>query len=85
VGGRPHPSDGAAPSPSNTSSSSLELGEVLPEYHVSLHHHAVVLLEVSINFSSLLAGSRRRRRLRVARVLNAEVLSIQHLVGSSAI
>jgi len=49
----------------------------LSEFHVFLHHHAVVLLEVSINFSSLLAGSRRRRRPGAARVLNAEAPSVR--------
>ena len=56
------------------------LGEALPENHKLLHHHAVVLLEFSLNLSSPLAGSRRRRRPRAIRVLNAEVLSVRHLV-----
>ena len=57
---------------SNTSSSSIALGEALPENHELHHHHAVVLPEFSLNFSSPLAGSRRRRRPRAVRVLNAE-------------
>ena len=62
------------PSPlSNTSSSSssVVLGEALPENY-KLHHHAVVLPEFFPNFSFPLAGSRRGRRPRAARVLNAE-------------
>ena len=63
----------AQPSPSsNTSSSSVVLGEALLENHELHHHHAVVLSEFSLNFSSPLAGSRRRRRPRAVRVLNAE-------------
>ena len=63
----------AQPSPfSNTSSSSVVLGEALPENHELHCHHVVVLLEFSLNFSSPLAGSRRRRRSRAVRVLNAE-------------
>ena len=69
--GQSHPFPGAAPPSSNSSFSSVELGEALQEYH-KLHHHAVVLLEFSLNFSSPLAGSRRRRRPRVVSVLNAE-------------
>ena len=64
---------GAALPLSNATSSSVVLGEALPE-NCKLHHHAVVLLELSLNFSSPLAGSRRRRRPRVVRVLNAEAL-----------
>ena len=56
---------------SNSTSSSVVLGEALPE-NCKLHHHAVVLPELSLNFSSPLAGSRRRRRPRVVRVLNTE-------------
>src|SRR4051812_30070253 len=68
----------AQPSPSsNTSSSSVVLGEALPENHELHHHHAVVLSEFSLNFSSPLAGSRRRRP-RAVRVLNAEVSSVRH-------
>ena len=52
----------------------LALGEALPENHELHHHHAVVLSEFSVNFSSPLAGSRRRRRPRAVRVLNTEVL-----------
>ena len=48
------------------------LGEALLENHELHHHHAVVLSEFSLNFSSPLAGSRRRRRPRAVRVLNAE-------------
>ena len=63
----------AQPSPSsNTSSSFVVLGEALPENHELHHHHAVVLSEFSLNFSSPLARSRRRRRPRAVRVLNAE-------------
>ena len=51
----------AQPSPSLKSSSSpAVLGEGLPENHELHHHHAVVLSEFSLNFSSPLAGSRRR-------------------------
>ena len=57
---------------SNTSSSSIVLGEALLENHELHHHHVVVLSEVSLNFSSPLAGSRRRRHPRAVRVLNAE-------------
>ena len=39
------------------------LGEALPENHELHHHHAVVLLDFSINLSFPLAGSRRRRHL----------------------
>ena len=48
------------------------LGKALPENHELHHHHAVVLSEFFLNFSSPLAGSRRRRRPRAVRVLNAE-------------
>ena len=57
--------------PNTSSSSSVVLGEALPE-NCKLHHHAVVLPELSLNFSSPLAGSRRRRRPRDVHVLNAE-------------
>ena len=67
---------GAALSLPNTSSSSVVLGEALPE-NCKLHHHAVVLPELSLNFSSPLAGSRRRRRPRAVRVLNAEAPSVR--------
>ena len=61
------------PSPSsNTSSSSVVLGEALLENHELHHHHVVMLSEFSLNFSSPLAGSRRRRRPRAVRLLNAE-------------
>ena len=49
------------------SSSSVVLGEALLENHELHHHHAVVLPELSLNFSSPLAGSRRRRRPRAVR------------------
>ena len=62
---------GAALSLPNTSSVVVVLGEALTE-NCKLHHHAVMLPELSLNFSSPLAGSRRRRRPRVVRVLNAE-------------
>ena len=39
------------------------LSEALLENHELHPYHAVVLLEFSLNFSSPLAGSRRRRRL----------------------
>ena len=74
--GQPHPLPGAALSSSN-SSSSVVLSEALPENHELHCHHAVVLLEFSLNFSSPLAGSRRRRRPRAVRVLNAEAPSIR--------
>ena len=48
------------------------LSEALPENHELHYHHAVVLLEFSLNFSSPLAGSRRRIRPRDVRVLNTE-------------
>ena len=65
------PSPGVALPLCNSTSSLVVLGEALPE-NCKLHHHAVVLPELSLNFSSPLAGSRRRRRPRVVRVLNAE-------------
>ena len=68
---------GAALSLPNISSSSVVLGEALPG-NCKLHHHTVVLPELSLNFSSPLAGSRRRRRLRAVRVLNTEVPSVRH-------
>jgi hypothetical protein len=67
-------------SSSNTSSSSVVLGEALPENHELHHHHAVVLSEFSLNFSSHLAGSRRRRHLPTVRVLNVEVPSVRRAV-----
>ena len=66
------PSLAQPPPSSNTSSSSVVLGEALPENHELHHHHAVVLSEFSLNFSSPLAGSRRRRRPWAVHVLNAE-------------
>ena len=65
------PSPGVALSLPNTSSSSVVLVEALPE-NCKLHHHAIVLPEFFPNLSFPLAGSRRRIRPRVARVLNAE-------------
>ena len=67
---------GAALSLPNTSSSSVVLGEALPE-NCKLQHHVVVLPELSLNFYSPLAGSRRRRRPRVVRVLNTEAPSVR--------
>ena len=69
--GQLHPSPGATPPLSSTSTSSIMLGEALPENHELHHHHTIVLLEFSLNFSSPLAGSRRRHP-RAVRVLNAE-------------
>ena len=63
---------GAAPPSSNSSSYSVVLGEALQEYHELHHHHVIVLLEFSLNFSSPLDGSIRRRRPWAVRVLNAE-------------
>ena len=57
------------------------LGKALPENHELHHHHAVVLSEFSLNFSSPLAGSRRRRCPRVVRVLNAEAPLFGALIG----
>ena len=65
------PSPGAALSLPNTSVVVVVVGEALPE-NCKLHHHAVVLPELSLNFSSPLAGSRRARRRRAICVLNAE-------------
>ena len=70
------PSPGATLPLSNSTFSSVVLGDALPE-NCKLHHHAVVLPELSLNFSSPLAGSRRRRRPRSVRVLNAEVPSVR--------
>src|SRR3954466_9980012 len=55
---------GAALPPPTFSSSSMVLGEALPENHELHHHHAVVLKEPPLSVSSPLAGSRRRRRPR---------------------
>ena len=65
--------------PLSYSSSSVVLSEALPENHELHRHHAVVLPELSLNFSSPLAGSRRRRRPRAVRVLNAEAPSVRRL------
>ena len=62
------------PLPLSCTSSFVALGDALPENHELHHHHTVVLSEFSLNVSSTLAGSRRRRRPRVVRVLNAEAL-----------
>ena len=62
---------------SYTSSSSVVLGEALSENHELHHHHVVVLSEFSLNFSSPLARSRRRRRLPTVRVLNVEMTSVR--------
>ena len=70
------PSAGAALSLPNTSVVVVVLGEALPE-NCKLHYHAVVLPELSLNFSSSLARSRRRRRPRAVRVLNAEAPSVR--------
>ena len=75
--GQPQASPGAAPPSSNTSSSSVVLGEALLENHELHHHHVVVLSEFSLNFSSPLAGSRRRRRPRAVLVLNTEATSVR--------
>ena len=58
-----------APTPS---SSTVVHGEALLKHHAPPYPHAVVLSEFSLIFSSPLAGSRRRRRPRAVRVLNAE-------------
>ena len=68
----------AQPSPSN-SSSSVERSEALPENHELHRHHGVMLLEFSLNLSYPLAGSRRRRRPRAVRVLNAEAPLVRRL------
>ena len=73
------PSPSAALPLSNTSSSSVVLGEALMENHELHHHHAVVLSEFSLNLYSPLDGSRRRRRPRAVRVLNAEAPSVRRL------
>ena len=77
--GQPHPLPGAALSSSNSSSSSVVLSEALPENHELHYHHAIVLLEFSLNFSSPLVGSRRRRRHRAERLLNSEVPCVRYL------
>ena len=68
---------GAALPLSNSTSSLVVLDEALPE-NCKLHHHAVVLPELSLNFSSPLAGSRRRRHPGDVRVLNTEAPSVHH-------
>ena len=62
----------AQPLPLSYTSSFVAIGEALPENHELHHHHTIVLSEFSLNFSSPLAGSRRRRRPRAVRVLNTE-------------
>ena len=80
VGGQPYPLPGAALSSSNSSSSSsVVLSEALPENHELHCHHAVVLLEFSLNFSFPLAGLRRARCPRVVHVLKAEASSVRLL------
>ena len=74
------PSPGAALFLPNTSSSSVVLGEALPE-NCKLHHHAIVLPELSLNSSYPLAGSRRGRSHRAARVLNAEAPLFDAKIG----
>ena len=54
MGGAWELTPGAALPLSNTSSFSVVLGEALQENR-KLHHHAVVLPELSLNFSSPLA------------------------------
>ena len=71
------PWPGAAPPFSHTSSSSVALGEALPQNHELHHHRAVVLSEFSLNFSSPLAGSRRRRHPQAVHVLNVEAPSVR--------
>ena len=66
-----------SPPSSYSSFSSVVRSEALPENHELHRHHVVVLLEFSLNFSSPLAGSRRRRRPRAVRVLNAEAPSVR--------
>ena len=70
------PSAGAALSLPNTSVVVVVVGEALPE-NCKLHHHAVVLPELSLNFSSPLDGSRRRIRPWDVRVLNTEAPSVR--------
>ena len=66
----------------SSSSSPVVLGEALLENHELHCHHAVVLLKFSLNFSSPLAGSRRRGRRCSVRVMNAEVPSVRRSVIS---
>ena len=70
---------GASLSLSNTSSSSIELGEALPEYCKLHHHHAVVLLlEPSFSTSpSLLLDQEEGDVTLTVRVLNVEVPSVR--------
>ena len=56
------------------------LGEALSE-NCKLHHHAVVLPELSLDFSSPLDVSRRRRCPRAVCVLNAEAPLFGALIG----
>ena len=60
---------------SGTSPPSAVLGEALPEYHAAPTppRRRAAVGAFFLNLSLLLAGSRRGRRHRAARVLNAEV------------
>ena len=77
--GQPHPDTPCCcpTSPSYTSFSSIVLSEALPENHELHRHHAVMLPEFSLNFSSPLDGSRRRRCPRAVHVLNMEAPSVR--------
>ena len=55
------------------------LSEALPQNHELHCHHVVVLLELTLNFSSPLTGSTRRRYPRVVRVLNAKASFVRRL------
>ena len=78
---KPH-AFGASLSLSNTSSSSIVLSEALPEYcgSTTTTPSCCCWMESSPTSPSPLAGSRRRRRHRAVRVLNAEVPSVRHLI-----
>ena len=68
----------AQPLPSNTSPPPRELGEALPENcHSITTTPSCCYWTLFLNLSFLLAGSRRGRRLRSVRVLNAEVPSVR--------
>ena len=72
---------GASLSLSNTSSSSIELGEALPEYCSSITTTTSCCYWSHLPQPLLpLAGSRRRRRRYSVRVLNAEVPSVRRSV-----
>ena len=80
-GGLQYHIQGAAPPLPNTSPPPRELGEALPENcHSITTTSSCCCWSFFLNLSLLLAGSRRRRRRCTVRVLNAEVLSVQHLV-----